>query len=67
MFIAMYSSMTGLASFGGPLIGGLLYERMKDLPGHLGWIELYGFPTGIGILLLLLAMTVGRRVLLAKS
>lgn len=60
MFIAVYSAITGLTSFIGPLVGGKIFEWIEPLPR---WMQVFGFQTAVGILLLLLALTVGRKVL----
>ncbi|WP_407074368.1 MFS transporter [Paenibacillus lacisoli] len=66
MFIAMYSALTGLTSFVGPLAGGRIYGWMKAWPSSLDWFELYGFPVSIGFIMLILTGTLGRRILLAS-
>jgi MFS family permease len=60
MFIAMYSAITGLTSFLGPLMGGQIYGFMNDWPT---WIQQYGFQTAVGVIMLLVALTWGRRIL----
>lgn len=62
MFIAMYSAITGLASFLGPLIGGQIFKWMESTPA---WIQQYGFQTIVGVIMLLTAFTLGRKVLRA--
>ncbi len=64
MFVAVYSALTGVTSFLGPLIGGWLYEKMEEWPETLTWMATYGFQVGIGVTMLILAFTLGRRVLL---
>jgi MFS family permease len=64
MFIAVYSAMTGFASFLGPILGGWLYEKLQDAPD---WIQTYGLSTIIGILLLALGLLLGRAVLRETS
>lgn len=61
MFIAMYSAVTGLTSFLGPLTGGQIYKFMKDWPI---WIQQYGLQMVVGVIMLLVALTWGRRVLI---
>ncbi|MNN33702.1 Major Facilitator Superfamily protein [compost metagenome] len=63
MFIAMYSALTGLTSFIGPLAGGGLYAWMKSWPSSLDWFELYGFPAFTGLVMMILTFTLGRRIL----
>ncbi|MGF7050275.1 MFS family permease [Paenibacillus sp. DS2015] len=60
MFIAMYSAVTGLTSFLGPLIGGQIYKLMNDWPI---WIQQYGFQTAVGVMMVVVALTWGRRIL----
>lgn len=62
MFIAMYSAITGLASFMGPMIGGQVFKMIKDAPV---WIQHYGFQLFVGVVMLLTAVTLGRKVLRA--
>jgi MFS family permease len=59
MFIAMFSAITGFASFLGPLLGGWIYGKMAKFPG---WVEEYGISVAVG-LILLLGLIVGRVVL----
>ncbi|MCE5168559.1 MFS transporter [Paenibacillus profundus] len=61
MFIAMYSAITGFATFLGPILGGLVFEWMKGTPT---WVQTWGLASVLGLLMLLLAGTLGRRVLL---
>ncbi|WP_411344920.1 MFS transporter [Paenibacillus sp. WLX1005] len=64
MFIAVYSGITGFASFIGPLLGGQIFEWLKPFPF---WVQAFGFQMLVGLLLLLLAVTAGRRVLKAPA
>ncbi|WP_405080413.1 MFS transporter [Paenibacillus chitinolyticus] len=64
MFIAMYNTLTGLAAFLGPLLGGMLYEKAEGLPL---WVQQYGIAAGTGTVMLVLALTLGRRVLLERQ
>lgn len=64
MFVAVYSALTGVTSFLGPLLGGWLYEKMETWSDALAWISAYGFQVGVGVVMLLLTFTLGRRVLL---
>ncbi|MBO2945400.1 MFS transporter [Paenibacillus sp. F411] len=61
MFIAMYSAITGVAAFLGPLIGGQVFKLLLDAPE---WMQHYGFQLLVGVLMLLTAWLLGRRVLL---
>jgi MFS family permease len=60
MFIAMYSAITGFATFLGPLLGGWIYGHISGFPG---WVEEYGVSIIIGVVLML-ALFVGRVVLM---
>ncbi|MFC7680542.1 MFS transporter [Paenibacillus sp. GCM10028914] len=60
MFIAMYSAITGLASFLGPMIGGQVFKFMEGTPD---WIQQYGFQAFVGMVMLLTAFTLGRKIL----
>lgn len=62
MFIAVYSAITGFTSFLGPVLGGFIFKRIADAPD---WVARYGFQTTVGMLMVLIALTVGRRVLRA--
>ncbi|NMO98101.1 MFS transporter [Paenibacillus lemnae] len=64
MFIAMYSAITGMAAFLGPMIGGQVFKLLLDAPV---WMQHYGFQLLVGLLMLLTAWTLGRKVLLAAS
>lgn len=60
MFIAMYAAITGVTSFLGPMIGGQIYNVMKVFPD---WVQQYGFQTVVGFIMLIVALTFGRRIL----
>lgn len=60
MYIAVYSAITGVAAFFGPLIGGKVYEWIRHWPS---WAQIYGMQLVVGILMIALAVTLGRRVL----
>ncbi|SEU29818.1 MFS transporter [Paenibacillus sp. NFR01] len=60
MYMAMYSALTGLAAFFGPLIGGQIYDGIKGWP-H--WIQVYGMQLAVGAVMILLALLPGRRIL----
>lgn len=64
MFIAMYSAITGLAAFVGPIVGGLLFDEIKGLPM---WFQTWGLAMLLGVCMLLLAGTLGRNVLLREG
>ncbi|MNJ64369.1 hypothetical protein D3C77_603150 [compost metagenome] len=60
MYIAVYSAITGVAAFFGPLIGGQIYEWIKYWPN---WIQIYGMQLLVGGLMIILAVTFGRTIL----
>ncbi|MVO98666.1 MFS transporter [Paenibacillus lutrae] len=64
MFIAMYSTLTGFAAFLGPLLGGRMYGWAERMPL---WVQQYGISSGMGFIMLLLAVSLGRKVLLDKA
>jgi MFS family permease len=59
MFIAMFSAITGFATFLGPLLGGWIYGHLSSFPG---WVEEYGVSVIVGVVLML-GLLVGRVVL----
>lgn len=61
MFIAMYSAITGFATFLGPIIGGWVFEWMEETPL---WMQTAGIASIVGIIMLILAATIGRKTLL---
>ncbi|MNE80501.1 Major Facilitator Superfamily protein [compost metagenome] len=60
MYIAVYSAITGVAAFFGPLIGGKVYEWIHHWPS---WMQIYGMQLLVGVLMIALATTLGRRIL----
>jgi MFS family permease len=64
MYIAMYSAISGVFTFIGPIFGGWLYKQAKNYPD---WVQTYGIAMVIGCLLLIFGFTFGRKVLLRKS
>lgn len=60
MYMATYAALTGLSSFFGPLIGGQLYEKIEHWPQ---WTQVYGMQIVVGLLMILLAFLLGRRIL----
>ncbi|MNP19927.1 Major Facilitator Superfamily protein [compost metagenome] len=60
MFIAMYAAITGITSFLGPVIGGQIYSLIGELPL---WVQQYGLQTIVGTVMLIVALTFGRRIL----
>lgn len=59
MFIAVFSAMTGLSGFLGPLLGGILYKGLTNSPL---WVQTYGISTSTGVILMLLALLLGPRI-----
>jgi MFS family permease len=64
MYVATYSAITGFTAFLGPMFGGWLYKKMEGYPE---WIQTYGISVGIGLLLLVLGVVVGRKILSEKG
>jgi MFS family permease len=60
MYMAMYAALTGISSFFGPLIGGKIYEWIEFWP-H--WTQVFGMQIVVGALMIVLAVTLGRRIL----
>uniref|UniRef100_UPI00403F6D64 MFS transporter n=1 Tax=Paenibacillus sp. FSL K6-1096 TaxID=2921460 RepID=UPI00403F6D64 len=60
MYMAMYAALTGLAAFFGPLLGGRIYEWIKEWPHD---IQVYGMQLVVGVLMIALALLLGRRIL----
>lgn len=60
MYTAMYSAITGVASFFGPLIGGKVYGWIDHWPN---WTQIYGMQLVVGTIMILLMMSLGRRIL----
>lgn len=60
MFIGMYSALTGMTSFLGPLAGGWIYKLIVDLPI---WMQQYGLQTAVGAVMVGVALTYGRSIL----
>jgi MFS family permease len=56
MYVAVFSALTGLFAFLGPLVGGILYETVKTSSF---WIQSWGISFGIGAILLLITVTLG--------
>ncbi|WP_379128694.1 MFS transporter [Paenibacillus sp. sgz500958] len=60
MYMALFAALTGLSSFFGPLIGGQIYEWIEDWPK---WTQVYGMQLFVGVMMILLAFFLGRRIL----
>ncbi|TBL70553.1 MFS transporter [Paenibacillus thalictri] len=52
MFIAVYSALTGIAGFIGPLLGGVIFKHAANWPE---WLQQYGICAITGLLLLMYA------------
>ncbi|RXZ84110.1 MFS transporter [Paenibacillaceae bacterium] len=63
MYIAVFSGLTGITGFIGPLVGGMLYTTAASGPF---WIQGYGISMITGIALLLLALGLGPLALRSK-
>ncbi|WP_169086303.1 MFS transporter [Paenibacillus sp. PL91] len=64
MYIAVFSALTGITGFIGPLAGGWIYKRVEDSPY---WLQSYGVSTITGALLLFMALVIGPIVLKEKK
>lgn len=64
MYMAMYSAITGVASFFGPLLGGQVLEWIAHWPK---WIQVFGMQLAVGTGMILLVVSLGRRILRAGS
>ncbi len=62
MYIAVFSALTGLTGFLGPMAGGAIYAAAVDWPY---WMQSFGIAAIVGFLLLLIAL-LGRAVLFRK-
>jgi MFS family permease len=60
MYVAVFSALTGLTGFIGPLVGGFVYKRIEQSPL---WLQSYGVSFVIGAALLILALTAGPLIL----
>ncbi|WP_018750800.1 MFS transporter [Paenibacillus sanguinis] len=60
MYMAMYAAVTGVAAFFGPLLGGQVLVWIKPWPV---WTQVFGMQLIVGISMLLLTITLGRRIL----
>ncbi|MCC3374946.1 MFS transporter [Cohnella sp. REN36] len=55
MYVAVFSALTGIAGFVGPIVGGWVYKAAGDAPA---WIQDYGVTGLAGAVLLLLSVAV---------
>lgn len=62
MYVAVFSALTGMTGFIGPLLGGWIYKQIED---GAYWLQSYGVSAFIGIGLLVLTAAVGPFVLRA--
>ncbi|MFD0680618.1 MULTISPECIES: MFS transporter [unclassified Paenibacillus] len=53
MFFAVYSTITGIAGFLGPMLGGFMYKQLALFPL---WVQQYGVSCAVGLLLALIGM-----------
>jgi MFS family permease len=60
MFIAVFSAITGIGAFLGPVIGGLIYDSIAAWPK---WTQVYGLNVFVGLLLVLLTFFPARKIL----
>ncbi|WP_438431846.1 MFS transporter [Gorillibacterium sp. sgz500922] len=60
MFIAVYSAITGIAGFIGPIVGGWVFEELKGSPA---WLQTYGVALILGAVLMTLVWTLARKAL----
>ncbi|MBP3964034.1 MFS transporter [Paenibacillus lignilyticus] len=64
IYVAVYAMLTGFTGFIGPILGGEIYHHLKTMPV---WMEQYGFSAMMGLVLLGIAVTVGRAMLLSSN
>ena len=64
MYIAVFSALTGIAGFIGPIAGGWLYDEISTGPL---WIQTYGVATIAGGVLLLLSLVLAPFVFKSRS
>lgn len=64
MYIAVFSAITGITGFMGPLLGGWIYKLAEDGPY---WVKSYGISMFTGALLMLMALVIGPLVLRDKK
>ncbi|MFD0671548.1 MFS transporter [Cohnella sp. GCM10027633] len=55
IYVAVFSALTGMAGFIGPILGGWLYDLAQEGPG---WLQRYGITTFAGMSMLALAIAV---------
>ncbi|WP_256760782.1 MFS transporter [Cohnella sp. WQ 127256] len=64
MYVAVFSALTGIAGFIGPIAGGWLYDEISTGPL---WIQTYGVATIAGGVLLLLSLVLAPFVFKSRS
>ncbi|WP_138752668.1 MFS transporter [Paenibacillus sinopodophylli] len=64
MYIAVFSALTGITGFAGPLLGGWIYKLAAQSPY---WMQSYGVSMATGAVLLVMAFVIGPLVLKDKS
>ncbi|GIO30121.1 MULTISPECIES: MFS transporter [Paenibacillus] len=62
MYMAMYAAITGVSAFFGPLLGGNISEAIQHGPE---WIRIYGMQLIVGLAMIGVTMTFGRKILRA--
>jgi MFS family permease len=55
MYVAVFSALTGIAGFIGPIGGGWLYDKASNGPL---WVQTYGIATFAGVALLVLSLAI---------
>jgi MFS family permease len=55
VYVALFSALTGLSGFIGPIVGGWAFKEAAAYPD---WVQRYGLVSGCGLLLLALALFV---------
>ncbi|RKP53916.1 MFS transporter [Cohnella endophytica] len=55
MYVAVFSALTGIAGFIGPIAGGWLFDKVSNGPQ---WVQSYGVTTFAGMALLVLSLAV---------
>ncbi|MBB6731078.1 MFS transporter [Cohnella zeiphila] len=64
VYVALFSALTGLSGFVGPIVGGWAF---KEAEGYPDWVARYGIVAGCGLLLLALALFVAPATFKSKE